>query len=199
MFLASGAPHEKLQPLELTHHQVMRKWPSEEDEGTQLDSHEREEKDRYLKGRALRSVDTVVQVWFDRMEELLRGQSADGFLDGGGGWERKKQSLKGAAATLARAMSGETEGTNGDGGGGGSGGEEGEQRSLLRAPNDIIVCSNGRCDNAAGFPGACVRQEGCEYDGWQQQMPDVLWRLMREKPRGLRFTGHPGKFQRPNF
>jgi hypothetical protein len=49
MFLASGAPHEKLHPLELTHMQVMRRWPSEEKERRKLDKGEQEEKDRLLK------------------------------------------------------------------------------------------------------------------------------------------------------
>jgi hypothetical protein len=51
-----------------------------------------------------------------------REQSAHEYLDGDGGWERKKRELKGAVATLAKAVSHDD---GGDGGGGGGGGGDG--------------------------------------------------------------------------
>ena len=186
MFLASGAPHEKLHPLELTYHQVMEKWPKDEEEGKkehEIDPGELEQKKRFLKGRKLGSIDTVVQVWFDRMEELLREQSVGEWLDGEGGWEEKKHKLKGAVKVLAEAIhsgNDQSKTMNGDGSGGGGGG------------GDVLICTNGRCDNIVQGPTACVRPDGCFYDAEQQQMPSVLWRLMRGKSGGLRFTGHPG-------
>jgi hypothetical protein len=53
MFLHSGAPHEKLHPLEMTLLQVMQEWPDAEKNPDQADAEEREERRRVLKGRPL--------------------------------------------------------------------------------------------------------------------------------------------------
>ena len=105
LFLASGAPHEKLHPLELTHRQIMQQWPEQQAAGIKLEESEQAERDKVLRGRPLRAMDTVAGVWFDKMKTMLTEHSATDYLQKGGGWEEKKRKLKAAVATLAAVLS----------------------------------------------------------------------------------------------
>ena len=140
LFILSGAPHEKLEPLEASY--------------------------RGDKKNPARAVDG----WLAGLRELMREQHASEQFLGDEHWNKNSPRWKRAAATLAPYTVGRA-----------SVKDDGD----VAEANDIIVCSNGRCDNAATARGACVRPEGCPGIGLNNdQFPDVLWRIMRNPAAG---------------
>ena len=110
--------------------------------------------------------------WLAGLRELMREQHASEQFLGDEHWNKNSPRWKRAAATLAPYTVGRA-----------SVKDDGDAAEA----NDIIVCSNGRCDNAAAARGACVRPEGCPGIGLNNdQFPDVLWRIMRNPRPGTR-------------